>query len=450
MLKELEKLGPALAEKLMSTQAVATIDKQKSALIKSIDELKVDYIKAVETMHGAGSALFKTLLPKDIALTPTLAELLEYLGKIEARMIRVANTSWEPKEKTKMTDNLLAAKKYLEDMIKLKGEYNSLDKDGIKTMFESLKAKQEQADLIQKTQDEEKKFQEELFKLKKRIIKEDINSADAIKLKIKLYEEYSSVAESSESTIKNLRLDSLKEETDLRKKLSALMVSGEVDLFKMRGASESQANKLKIELESQLGLNQDIESKLKNQLSLEKAITQEKIKGNLQLSAESVKLAEIGQKYGARMAQDISKVLSGEISFDVFKTRGGELQKTFKDFFSSELTNLQATDYLKKRGAGIDVKEREQLVPKVISDWRTRQGAVSQSDLIKEKLKQIIPESIVLPKVDIKTIVESINITLPKGSLDNLAINAGAEVIKALKTNDELAQVLASNIRKYI
>lgn len=444
---QLEQMEKVLGDKAISDQAIAAVNKQKIRLLDEMGDMQIQYNKIVEEMST------RTARPKiitDTVASKSLNDLDKFLKDVDKKIEQSKKRldagftfGIEGITQTRIT-NLEASKKILEDMRKAMVALGEIGYDNVKTEFKRIKTEREGAKTAQITQDQNKKFQTELFNLKKKIINEDISEQEAIKLKIALQTKYGE-AVANLSTMRGAELQLLKQQTDLQGKLSSLMVSAETDLFRMKGASESQTIKLRIELEKQLNLNQGIESRLKKQLDLEKAINQEKIKGNVQLSSRSIKLAEIGQRFGVSIAQDINKVLAGEIKFDRLF---GVSANVFKDFFGSELANLRAVDYLKKgEGRRIDITEREQLDPKVITDWRAGRDATTQADLIEQKLKQIIPESITLPKVDIKTIVENITVNLPTGTLINMAEDIQIEVIKKIVENRELNKLLADNIR---
>ena len=143
----------------------------------------------------------------------------------------------------------------------------------------------------------------------------------------------------------------IEEKVDLLRTL----IDHELELTNIRGASNLEIAKSKMELEELFGLDQDALSLLEKQLNIEKEITKEKI-GQKNLSAESVKLYEIAQRFGTGIATDLAKVLSGGANVENLSKRA---EAIFRTQFGSRYKQIKAQDYFTKGlGGGIPIPER--------------------------------------------------------------------------------------------
>jgi TP901 family phage tail tape measure protein len=143
----------------------------------------------------------------------------------------------------------------------------------------------------------------------------------------------------------------LKEEVKIKDNL----VSHELDLLKMRGATASEVARTQIALKESLGLYETQSEKLKDQLNLEKKITGEMLtqKG---LSSDSIKLWEIASRYGTRIATEIGEVLTAQRAISDLSRKSSTI---FQKQFSSRFAQFKAKEYFfGGRGAEIPIPER--------------------------------------------------------------------------------------------
>ena len=219
-----------------------------------------------------------------------------------------------------------------------------------------------------------------------------------------------------------------------------LLVQHESNLLKLRGATNRQILETTIEMEKQLGTNQNALSLLKNQLNLEIAIKKEK-EAQTKLSSDSLKLYEIAQKEGLTAAKQIGDFLQGKMSYQVLQTR--EIFGTFQEYFPQIEKTMQALKYF-KRGAGRAVPIAEEALREPRGATRLKAGRAA------ERIEAIPKVPIVPSKVDVNAIIENIEIKLPDDILDRLMEETGAIFLGKLKTDETLQKFLAKAIRPYI
>ncbi|MBN1467725.1 MAG: phage tail tape measure protein [Fusobacteriaceae bacterium] len=133
------------------------------------------------------------------------------------------------------------------------------------------------------------------------------------------------------------------------------LVSHELDLLKLRGASEAEILRAEISLRESLGLYDSQVDRLQDQLKLEKEITEEKL-GQKNLSADTIKLWEIAQRYGKGIATEIGEVLSNQKSINELSARASRI---FEKQYSSIFKQFKAGEFFfGGRGAEIPIPER--------------------------------------------------------------------------------------------
>ena len=163
------------------------------------------------------------------------------------------------------------------------------------------------------------------------------------------------------------RLDiemAINEENDNLSKLQKSgLIENQLEFLKLQGATNLQIIQQRIELEKMYGVNKSREDLLRDELNLNKAITEEKINQN-KVSSDSVKLFEIAQKFGVQAAATVSGFLSGKVPLTAFEAGGREsdLMPVLKEFFSAQLEQMKAAEFFfKGQGAGIPIPERQTI-----------------------------------------------------------------------------------------
>jgi len=153
------------------------------------------------------------------------------------------------------------------------------------------------------------------------------------------------------------------ENNNLSKIQKSGLIENQLEFLKLQGATNLQIIQQRIELEKMYGVNKTREDLLRDELNLNKAITEEKINQN-KVSSDSVKLFEIAQKFGTQAATTVSGFLSGKVPLTAFEQGGREsdLMPVLKEFFSAQLEQMQAAEFFfKGQGAGIPIPERQAL-----------------------------------------------------------------------------------------
>ncbi len=153
-----------------------------------------------------------------------------------------------------------------------------------------------------------------------------------------------------------------KQEIADKKKLeiAEIVLENQLELLKARGANESQIIKATQAIRDQLGLQVDDLQLLKEKLSLEKAINDEKRLENKLISDTSQKLAEIGRTEGVDIASKIGDVLSGETDFGLFERIGGRPLEVFKEKFNDIFQQQQDIKFLDTKGFNIPLELADQ------------------------------------------------------------------------------------------
>jgi len=213
--------------------------------------------------------------------------------------------------------------------------------------------------------------------------------------------------------------DIMKERSNMTKTL----LSHEMDLYKIRGVSNSVLLQAEIALKTQLyGVNA-VKKDLQLQLDIEKQITREKM-NQVDISSETVKLYDIAQTYGLNIAKEIGRYQTGEIDFFRLK----QMPRVFEVFqkeYADEYKKIQAMQYFglpigatERYGfggrrvpyaSGVEVPIPEYNLPKDMTDLisRTRAGALSELKEINingltievtQEVKQIIESGVLAQK----------------------------------------------------
>ena len=129
-------------------------------------------------------------------------------------------------------------------------------------------------------------------------------------------------------------------------KLNQQILKHRLAQLKSLGYQTSEILKAKGLLQEQLGIQEQFEDRLDRQLEIQRAINDEK-RLESKLGADSIKLYQIAQKYGTDTAEEIGKVLSGQISFSDFVKSGGKELEIFKKQFGDEFEQQIAEAFFK-------------------------------------------------------------------------------------------------------
>jgi len=146
--------------------------------------------------------------------------------------------------------------------------------------------------------------------------------------------------ESQYEIINNLAKEHLTYTKDITNSYEQL-VSHELDLLRIRGASNRELLDAEIALKQSFYSEIDVRNTLDYRLKLEKQITEEKNK-QVDVSSETVTLYKIAQEQGVGVARKIAEVLRGRISL---KSLFEEDREMFKKYFSSLAEQMEAAEF---------------------------------------------------------------------------------------------------------
>ena len=220
----------------------------------------------------------------------------------------------------------------------------------------------------------------------------------------------------------------LLEEITLRQSRARGLIENQLSLLEAQGATTVQVIKERIELEKMYGINLSRADQLKNELELNKAITKEKSNQN-KISSDSMKLAEIGQKYGVQTATRVAEFISGKTPLRAIEPGGqsSDLLPILKEFFSAELEQKKAQEFLfQGLGKAIPIPEREAI----------------------KEFKPLPLESIKLP--DINTNIQAINVEVKKlFSEKDTAKQIMDAMLEAINGNSAIISAIKEQIEEY-
>jgi len=205
------------------------------------------------------------------------------------------------------------------------------------------------------------------------------------------------------------------------------LISHEVDLARIRGASSRQLFELDSALKMQLYGENAIKSSLDYRLEKEKELTREKLHQN-ELSSNSMKIYEIAQEEGVEAAITIAKFLNGTISFNYLREMSGAYA-IFQEKFSELNKQLLAQEFFAGKssqwgGQIIPISEKNAVnIPSAITNIEKERTALSQN-------------------ITIAPSFGGITINLPKGTLDELSNLSGKKLTELLQGNPEFATLV--------
>ncbi len=135
------------------------------------------------------------------------------------------------------------------------------------------------------------------------------------------------------------------------------ILQSELARLKALGATNVELLKAENIYRNMLSIELKGEEALRNKLSLERAIAEEK-RLQSKLGSDSLKLYKISEEHGLNVAKTIGDVLSGERDFSIFERQGGKALEVFKKNFASIFEQQKAEKFFTEgRGAGINIQE---------------------------------------------------------------------------------------------
>jgi len=417
--EKLEKIAPELQDKFISAQAEADIKKRKDAILYETNDLVVKYNQRIEQMNSS-----IPLFVEEPSKVP-LEEMKKALEEIESRLAKTKEWAKIPflgDDKEVMEHE--AVKEILESIMKSKEKLNELGEDAVSIRKAELTAEIALANKTLVLRDKKEIFDEKMYELRKKIAKQDIQELEAIQAKIKLYEEYygKDLGDAAGKTVKSLELQEITLQKKEIENITKALIKHATDLLKLEGATKSQIIEQTMAMNRQADIGQSELSLLKNKLALEAAINEEKIKQN-KYSSESVKLYEIYQKYGARMATATQEFLGGK-EFDFRSHFGKQLEKILQESFGGRLTQSKIPDWLPTTS----MRLKEDTIPEISMQKLQLPAITTKVDKIVINVKQALSEAL-----EEKGTSQSI--------LDSLA--------DAIKTNPKIKEAIDQRIEDY-
>jgi len=190
-------------------------------------------------------------------------------------------------------------------------------------------------------------------KADKKTIQEKLNYAKAtglytdtqiLEIEKKAYE---LAGTSIDQTEKDLKLREIGEKlatTELKDKQD--LIKHELELLRIRGASESELFKAETALKMQLLGVDEVKNSTIYQLELEKELTREKKAQSSLLGSDAVKIYHFAQKYGVEAAKEAAKLLQEPGTYKEFERRGMASTKAgLAEFFPGLIEQMSAQKY---------------------------------------------------------------------------------------------------------
>jgi TP901 family phage tail tape measure protein len=208
------------------------------------------------------------------------------------------------------------------------------------------------------------------------------------------------------------------------------LISHELELAKIRGASGKILFDIETQLNGQLyGINL-ITSSLDYQLSLEKQVVQEKI-NQFKISKENATLAKIAKEEGAEMARGAAEILAGMREMPAVGTRLGEIMQ---QFFPTETEAAGLNAYLKDLGLSMEQMAGSQVRP--LTD-----------------LQKLLPE-LKVPNFPITTTIQSINVAVTEQiskelNKEELSSKIQIDIAEAIRKDPNVKLAIQEEIENY-
>jgi hypothetical protein len=282
----------------------------------------------------------------------------------------------------------------------------------------------------------------EIGALKKQLEAQIQKDLDAETLKLQPVVEIAPILSIEEAN--NISNELIKRQLAEQQGIAKLILQNKLEQLKAQGASEVQIAKATIIGTSQLKIEEDKVALLGQQLSLEKAIQEEKRLQN-KLGADSIKLYEISKTEGIDTAKAIGDVLSKNISFEDFVRRGGKALEVFKTQFEDKYKQQQAEQFftgervsgepMLRGGTRISIEE-EALRKRQPSRTALEQAQQASAKLASEaQARSVVTMQTIIPinmttTIDISSLNELITKTASEFSKQGLV--AGSEVNKMI------------------
>lgn len=222
------------------------------------------------------------------------------------------------------------------------------------------------------------------------------------------------------------------------------IIAHELDLLKIRGASNKQVAEQSLIYERQFyGENRTLEL-LSKKLEVEKEITKEKL-GQVELSSETMKLYQIAQKYGLQTANVISRLVESGFNNNLLSQYNKKYRNIAEEYFSTEVTNQKAREFFYERmGRYTSIPERTATKgSRSLADiTRRANNAVPNISLGDLQLPSIVTK---IDKLEIN-IKQGIAETLKENKISQNILNALAE---AIRNDSKIAKAIDERIEKY-
>lgn len=268
------------------------------------------------------------------------------------------------------------------------------------------------------------------------------STEDLIKKEIELTQAAQFTLDKHQKTVKleELQTKLIESRVNLQEEKTKQLISHELELLKIRGASEDQITRTSLALESLLSSERGELGQLSRRLKLEEQITREK-SNQANISSDALKLYDIYQKYGLETARSIGEFVANKITYSQLQQRNQAFD-VFKQEYADWYKSIQAELIL-----GIPF-------PGFGNVGGPRQYAPGSSIPLQEyeAMKQLkIPE---ISKIESKTTIQSLNVAVTaalneKMSPTERATKITQDIAEAIRSDIEIQKAIAERIELF-
>ena len=223
---------------------------------------------------------------------------------------------------------------------------------------------------------------------------------------------------------------------------SETLISHELEILKLRGASESQLFAVENALQMQLHGEDAIRNSLKYKLEMEKQLTKEKL-NQVEISNDSLSIYKLAQKYGIDAAKEVNELITGQTTPRGFENRAGSSAKAgYAEFFSSRKEAEDAATYFGLEGGRGGYAEGSRIgIPE------QNIGRARNLEELRQQYGVKPGESVATSRpVNIQSI--QVNVTPEKGS-EKTAEQLQIDIANAIRTDSKVRAALDEKIAEF-
>ena len=291
---------------------------------------------------------------------------------------------------------------------------------------------------------------EDLFKTEINSIKENKTKQQLLEDQLAILERQDQVlTDQLENKLKNIRKELEKIQALEEQRVLKVIINDQLERLRIAGALNSEILKRKFLLENNFKINKTESENLARQLELEREINKEKLKQN-EASTETVALYKLAQKYGAKVAGNVLRILRGEATLPRRGVRigveGVRTREALEEFFPTVVESIKALRFFTQGlGQAIPIKEKGILPDLKQFKIFVEDGIFKQREI--SPAVQSIKE-IQLPKVE--TNIDQINIELKRVFSDEQLTKQIVDALSdAIRDDDRIRRAIDERIENY-